>query len=143
MADEQPESTDLAMFIGVETIADVRRMRPSRIYYAMHTCWWAYSEFHLYSLPGSSVEPGGKGLPCDPRGSVLMMSEEGDAEGFVLAAQANPEHYGKHGFRAFEAALHGNVVVAATGKPTSFRTWAAYNELLDRYDAQQQDKEGS
>lgn len=120
------EPTDHASYAQRTTIADVRSARPSRIYYAMHTCWWAFRASDLYKLQSS-------GLPCDPRGSVLMMSQEGDFEGFLQAAEANPSHYGKHGLRAFEAALHGNVTTR-DGRPTSFRTWDAYNELLDRYD---------
>jgi hypothetical protein len=131
---QEKEPTHRARYVARSTIADVRAARPTYIYYAIHTCWWAYRSSDLYRIPDSSVTGSGPGLPCDPRRSVLMMTKEGDFETFLRGAEENPEHYGKHGLRAFEAALHGNVVVAATGHPTSFKTWGAYNDLLDKYD---------
>lgn len=75
-----------------------------------------------------------------------MMTHEGDWESFLDKAEANPGHYGKHGLRAFEAALHGNITLvggsvvlpngerAPDGYPWSFRSWDAYNRLLDAHD---------
>ncbi|MEA2175336.1 MAG: hypothetical protein QOD00_2928 [Blastocatellia bacterium] len=92
--------------------------------------------------PGASLEPYLKmarqtmshQLPCDPRGSVLMETE--DVQGFLNQAASNPEYYGKHGLRAFMAAHHSNSQKSLTDlRPWSEETWEAYNEALDRLDA--------
>lgn len=110
----------------VRTIADVRQAAEPIIYYAVHTCWWSESCMHY------QLKVMGRGLPCDPRGSVLM--EAHDPAKFLGNAEENPAHYGRHGLRAFEAALHGNVTVG--GLPTSFSSWEEYNQLLDEHDAE-------
>src|SRR5262249_15436648 len=110
---------------GNITIADVRDAKPATIYYAANTCWWTHNPAHLGKLPDS-------GLPCDPRGSVLFQTEEGDAERFPTSAEANLNHYGKHGLRAFMAAHHQNAHL--NGRPWSARRWDSYNAVLDRLD---------
>ena len=104
------------------TIADVRAAHPATIYYGALTCWWSDAP------PPYRTRSDFGGLPCDPRGGVLMQTE--DAEAFLRSAEENPDSYGKHGLRAFEAALHGNVV-AENGKPTCSQAWDEYNNLLD------------
>jgi hypothetical protein len=91
---------------------------------AVHTPWWSLweDEWLPYTIPGSG------GIPCDPRGSVLIQTNMAKA---VQQARDNPGHYGWHGLLAFAAAFHGNVVVKRTGKPTSLKNWNEYNELLD------------
>jgi hypothetical protein len=91
-------------------------------YYAVHTCWWGFDTY--YSISGNA-----RGLPCDPRGSVLM---QGPADKFIEAAEKNPDHYGEHKLLAFAAAFHGNVLTL-TGKPTSFEGWVSYNILLNHW----------
>ncbi len=103
------------------TIADVRAARPTTIYYGALTCWWSDAA-PPYRTKGEY------GLPCDPRGGVLLQTE--DVEAFLRSAEENPEFYGRHGLRAFEAALHGNVL-ASNGNPTCFNSWDEYNSLLD------------
>ncbi|HXI16474.1 MAG TPA: hypothetical protein VNM48_08885, partial [Chloroflexota bacterium] len=49
---------------------------------------------------------------------------------FIRMAEKNPDHYGRHGIKAFIAAYHGNVLTE-DGKPTSLRDWEDYNRLLD------------
>ena len=93
--------------------------------YAVHTCWWgAGGDAFLYTIPTGT----GHGLPCDPRGSVLM---QGTLPEFLKAAKANPDHYGRHGLDAFMAAYHGNLLTDED-KPTSLGGWEQYNQLLDR-----------
>lgn len=96
--------------------------RSGIIVYAVHTCWWTASWNDVYKLPEL-------GVPCDPRGSVLMQTDKPDQ--FIAAAEANPDHYGKYGLQAFMAAYHGNVRVADNHKPTSLEGWEAYNKLID------------
>lgn len=108
----------------------VKRCAAPTIWFAMHTCWWTHDPSHLYKLPGSN-------LPCDPRGSVLMMAPLAE---FLEAAEANPGHYGKHGLKALMAAHHENCQVAADDpRPTSLRKWDEYNAAIDAQAGAQSD----
>lgn len=69
-------------------------------------------------------------MPCDPRGSVLMQTAEGDAASFIRSAQEHPAHYGRHGLAAFMAAHAKNC--QRLGLSWSFKIWESYNALLDR-----------
>jgi len=110
-------------FTGAMTLEDIRAAKPERIYYGANTCWWTHDPADLSRHPEA-------GLPCDPRGGMLMMTD--DVEGFLSAAEANPEHYGKHGLRAFLAAHHRNMTRSrADVRPWCFRTWAEYDAVLD------------
>jgi hypothetical protein len=133
----QPESTEHAALNGGEyvTIDDVRaahaKGEAEMIYYGANTCWWTHRAEDFTTVPEGRP---GAGLPCDPRGGVLFQTD--DVEGFLAAAEANAEHYGRHRLKAFEAAHHGNVLAThpragVFGFPTCFRTWEPYNELLD------------
>lgn len=96
------------------------------IFYSVVTCWWTHNERHLCRHPDS-------GLPCDPRGGVLLQTDKPGE--FLQAAKDNPEHYGKHGLRAFMAAHHLNCVVSETDMRSScLRTWEEYNELINEYE---------
>lgn len=98
---------------------------PTRqIVLAIRTCWWSLYEtaYMPYVIPGKHP------LPCDPRSSPLVISS---MAGCWAQAVGNPDFYGPHGIDAFVAAFQGNVVVAETGKPTSFDDWSHYNQLLD------------
>jgi hypothetical protein len=105
------------------TIVELRAAQPRTIYYARHTGWWA-TELP-YRLRGQFP------LPCDPRGSVLL--ETDDIVGFFAAAEANAAHYGRYGMRALEAALHGNLTTP-DGRPTSLASWDGYNLALYKLD---------
>lgn len=112
----------------VENISmkDVRESGAEKIYYAANTCWWTHDPAHLGVLEGS-------GLPCDPRGSLLL--ETDDVQGFLNAAATNPEYYGRHGLRAFMAAHHQNCQLSLTNpRPWSEPMWDEYNDALDRLD---------
>ena len=103
--------------------------------YAVHTCWWN-TDYPPYNVDLSTVKvqlPGGSvpmdiGPPCDPRGSVCM--EAHDVLDFLRHAEetVGSGHYGPYRLRAFMLALHGCVTIG--GKPTSFKGWQFYNELL-------------
>lgn len=102
------------------------RQRPM-IYYAVGTCWWSHIPETLYRHPEN-------GLPCDPRGSVLLQTDAPLA--WIEQAEANPEHYGRHGLRAFMAAHALNCQRGPEDhRPWSLGTWEAYNDLLDELDA--------
>lgn len=103
------------------------------IYYSIGTCWWTMNPRDLYRHPEC-------GLPCDPRGGMLMECHE--PLDFLTQAEQNPEHYGKHGIKAFMAAYHGGVRIKASGLPTCFDGWDKYNELIDEFDAQQAERTG-
>ncbi len=148
--------------IQVITFADVRQIKPEVIWYAVNSCWWTHDPAHLSTIPPTwteladfatklseqrraADEPVGnlfedakkmyRGLPCDPRGSVLMMTRRGDAEGFLKAAENSSVHYGKHGLRAFMAAHHSNCIESSTSlHPWSASGWQEYNEAIDRFD---------
>ena len=114
------------------TLAQVRdliaRGQVSTIYYAAQTCWWTHDAHDLQQLPS--------GLPCGPRGEVLL--ETSNPAWFLDAAAAKPEHYGPHGIAALVAAHHQNVRYARLmGRVTSWSaaSWLWYNTLLDRYAA--------
>ena len=106
------------------TLEDVKKDCPDTIWYSYHTCWWTHRNTDLRTLPDN-------GLPCDPRGSVLMMVE---AYKFIESAEANPDFYGKRGLDAFMAAHNDNCVVSFRDyRNTCLRTWDEYNDLLDLY----------
>lgn len=111
--------------------------------YGANTCWWRIlgeGEPIGYERPAPDLGPnpairradGSRlGLPCDPRGGMLFQLDgPEEIRGFIAAAEANPNRYGRHGLAAFVASYHGNVVTSA-GLPTCFRTWDEYNALLD------------
>ena len=104
------------------TLEDVKADNPSTIWYSVNTCWWTHRETDLRSHRDS-------GLPCDPRGGMLMM---GDADAFLESAESNPGHYGIRGLKAFMAAHNDNCVVTVDGveHPTCLRTWDEYNDLM-------------
>jgi len=109
------DETTLAM------IEQIARDKPnSHVVYSVGTCWWKIGD-PIYSKDGS-------GLPCDPRGALLM--ECHDLAGFLKNAKENVSHYGKHGMRAFVAAYHGNVLTD-DHKPTCFESWDDYNKLIE------------
>lgn len=63
-----------------------------------------------------------------------MLMETDKPSRFLAAAESKPEHYGKHGLRAFEAAHHLNVQVSLRDRrATCFRNWDDYNRLIDEY----------
>lgn len=105
------------------TIEDVRRDTPQSIWYSMTTCWWTHRVSDLLTHVGS-------GLPCDPRGGMLMRTD--NVSGFLGTAEVFPGHYGEHGLDAFIAAHHDNCIVDRDDpRNTCLRTWDEYNELLD------------
>ena len=107
---------------GLTTLEDVRSAEPKTIWYSVRTCWWTHRETDL------RIHPKGGGLPCDPRGGMLMMS---DAKGFLSDAEANPSRYGKHGLAAFMAAHNDNCVVSSSdSRNICLESWQEYNDLL-------------
>lgn len=106
------------------SLAKIKEMAAasSLLRYAMHTCWWGMED-----APWYKTSPTG-GLPCDPRGSVLMQTEK--PLDFIAQAEANPSHYGKYGLRTFLLSYHG-CVTTDDGRPTSLEKWAQYEALID------------
>jgi hypothetical protein len=107
------------MIITLESLKD---LNPKMIYYGAVTCWWTHDPSHLVVHPQS-------GLPCDPRGSVLLQTPHVDS--FLETASQNPSYYGKHGINAFLAAHHENTI-DLLGYPWSFTSWDDYNKLLEQ-----------
>lgn len=111
-------------------LPDLNQISKSKmIYYGATTCWWG-DKIHY-------ISPIGVGLPVDPRGGVLM--ETDNAEQFIRLAGENALleqcHYGRHRIDAFRAAFHGVIeVLTADGRgwrPTCFPGWGMYNDILD------------
>lgn len=107
---------------------DIARDPDAMIYYGVNTCWWTHRSEDLRRI--KSFEKN-EGLPCDPRGGVLMMAPALD---FIENAEQQPEHYGRHGLAAFIAAHNDNCVVDRKADPLRqwcMRSWEEYNALLD------------
>ena len=104
------------------TLEQIQLAAPETIYWSVNTCWWTHRQTDLREHPNS-------GLPCDPRGGVLMMGPWSD---FLAAAEANPGHYGKHGLDALMAAHNDNCVMSFRDyRKTCLQTWQEYNDLID------------
>ena len=107
-------------------LEEIKAAAPETIWYSVNTCWWTHRQTDLRRSPNHD-------LPCDPQGGMLMV---GPANDFLAAAEANPDHYGKHGLDAFIAAHHDNCVVSPDdSRNTCMRTWQEYNDLLDMEEA--------
>jgi len=105
------------------TITAVRKARPEKLYYGVTTCWWTHDPRHLSRRRDD-------GLPCDPRGGVLL--ETTNVDEFLQAVEDNPGYYGRHGLAAFMAAHHLNCVVSETNlRPWCSQDWEEYNAALD------------
>lgn len=121
------------------------------VWWAVHTVWWTTHPEHIWTTavvhgkrPTRAEREQGQiagianpigGLPCDPRGSVLL---QGCAWKFIGAARENPDHYGKHGLRAFAAAHSANTIESLPSPvPWSTDAWAEINAALDRHDARE------
>ena len=100
------------------TLDDIRKSKPSMIFYGANTCWWTHDpdhlghtvatkaeirrtaeNFRLNSLAKAGpIEPfmerarkaHAQGLPCDPRGGVLFQTDE--IEKFLQSAENNVNH---------------------------------------------------
>lgn len=111
--------------VSEHQIREWAAMPGQQFVYAVSSPWWS-----LWDDDWMPYRNGG--LPCDPRGSMLM---QGDAAKFLVSADANPEHYGRHGIAALVAAFHSNVEVLTRDgrgwRPTSLDSWDDYNALLD------------
>jgi hypothetical protein len=86
------------------------------VIYAMSTGYWKLVNDDY------SVQRG-------PSGEYIFIDR--DPIKFILNAAQNKEHYGKHGFAAFIAAYHGNVV-DDDGNEISLNSWDKYNDLIDK-----------
>lgn len=103
------------------SLKGVKADKPETIWYSVNTCWWTHRYTDLRERKNNR--------PCDPRGGMLMMMP---AAAFLESAEANPDHYGRHGLDAFMAAHADNCVVAEDYPiRTSLETWDEYNDLLD------------
>ena len=111
----------MAHIVKRTTLEDVKLAEPDTIWYSVNTCWWTHRQ--------SDLRQHTSGLPCDPRGGMLMMA---GADSFFDVAEGNPGHYGEHGLDALIAAHNDNCVVAPDDlRSTCLRTWPEYNEALD------------
>lgn len=123
-----PHKFRIANAVPWETIVQLSIECPGAfVVHGVHTPWWFVGDRLPYTVDGAP-----SGLPCDPRGGLLLQIDRPDGfRRFVEMAIDNPEHYGKHGLAALALAYHGNLVVADSGKPTCFRSWDEYNAMLD------------
>ena len=112
--------------ISLDDVRAAQREKDIAIFYSTHTCWWTHDPKDLGVLKDC-------GLPCDSRGAPLYQTE--DVEGFLSKAEANPEHYGKHGLRAFMVSHHQNSYLDdGSMRHWCERSWDDYNAALDKLD---------
>lgn len=129
---------NVGYYVPTITIAEIRLAKPRMIFYGANTCWWTHDERHLSHTKPQDFRVGdrvhkGVSLPCDPRGGMLMQTE--DVEGFLNAAEQSADHYGRHGLRAFEASHHLNCRISEHDqRSTCFAGWDDYNRIIDEFD---------
>lgn len=133
--------------------ADINSGKSTRIYFSAHTMWWTHLDADVQEattqgrqarktshdrlmqrndVPAadkervqSLYERASQGdTPLDPSGSPLM--ETGDPAGWIRKAEEKHEHFGKHKLDALMLGHHQNC------EGQCYRTWANYNEVLDR-----------
>jgi hypothetical protein len=109
----------LLYVVGFEQVVDQIMNGQNRLVYSISTCYWKLGR-PIYQHPDNN-------LPCGPRREMLM--EMNQPIRFLREAAKKSDFYGTHHLHTLMAAYHGNLVVSATGYPTSFNTWAEY----DRY----------
>lgn len=109
------------------TLADLRelatRKPEARVVWSTRSCWWC-----VWDLTPTPYAAEG-GIPTDPFGAVLL--ECHDLAGFLDRAEADPDHYGKHGLTALMASYHGNLTTS-DGEPVAFTGWIGYNLAIAR-----------
>jgi hypothetical protein len=110
------------------TLEQIRADKPKTIFYGMNTCWWTHRAEDLGRIfSGNKPAP----IPCDPRGGVLLQTE--DIEGFFTAATLGASHYGRHGIAAFVAAHNDNCIRSLEDpSPWCFVNWNEYNDAIDK-----------
>ena len=111
------------------TLEDVKAAQPETIWYGYNTRWWTHRAEDVFSHDGTH-----SGMPCDPRGGMLMM---GPAADFLAAAEGDPDFFGSHGLDAFIGAHNDNCLVSdADPRSTCLRDWKDYNLILDSQEAE-------
>ena len=98
------------------------------IYYAMQTCWWGHSAQHIGALPSSNPEFGG--MPCDPRGAVLMQTDTW--RNFLTTSREKHEAESpRFGLARFMAGHHLNAFNEG-GAHWSANRWIEYEAALQQ-----------
>ena len=135
-------SAPLVRIVERITIEQVRAAPPAMIYYGANTCWWTHDSTHVHLLINRRATPhdvakllppeadGEHRLPCDPRGGMLLQTD--DVERFLVSAEAKAAHYGRHGLRTFIASHHLNSQLGVSERPWCASTWEEYNAAIDR-----------
>lgn len=104
------------------------RMAWPMIYYGMNTCWWGHDSDHLGFLPTPFSGSLG-GLPCDPRGGVLLQTE--NWRHWLSASRAKHQAESRFGLARLMAAHHTNSFLN-TGMRWCEPSWDRYDEALER-----------
>jgi hypothetical protein len=113
---------NMAILVNNISLDDLSSFGDAVIYYAVSTCWWTHDPDDLHKHRGC-------GLPCDPRGSMLM--EVSRASEFIGAAESNMGHYGEYALLAFISAHAKNCLVSPVDfRHTSLESWSKYNAQL-------------
>lgn len=115
------------------TLDSLLTFPPHMIFYGANHLWWTSNPKDLRETDpvikdGRTIVPGG--IPCDPLGGVLFQTQ--NVSNWLDKAKEKPEHFGKHGLRAFMLAHHGNLTWK--GRDWCFKTWDEYNRVLDGWD---------
>lgn len=113
------------------TLEQIKAENPDTIWYGYNSCWWTHRQEDVRTLEDVRPQREGDpvGLPCDPRGGVLMMCPAAD---FLADAEANPERFGTHGLDALMAAHNDNCIISRLDpRPYCLATWNEYNLYID------------
>lgn len=113
------------------TWQELRAAKPKMIYYSARTCWWTTDPDDLCCPDGHPMRDCDYGgIPLDPAGAPIFQLDDVELEQFLMSAEAEAEHYGRHGLDAFVLAYAGNVI-AEHGLARCATDWELYNGLLD------------
>lgn len=141
------------MYTLEEIKKDIAEGKCNAIYYSANTLWWTHldSDLEQATKMGSekainqlnafindpTVPENKKGLakmvlarehrpPMDPTGSVLfIITEKKDIDNWITVAENKPEHFGKHGLKAFVMSHHKNCNCQC------YQKWQQYNDMID------------
>lgn len=98
------------------------------IYYGTRTCWWGHASAHLGALPSTRGYEEFGGLPCDPRGGVLLQTDNWRSW-LVKSRAGHDKDSPAFGIARFMAAHHLNAF-NERGAHWAVPGWPAYEQAL-------------
>lgn len=110
--------------IRAVSLEEVIAATPPMIWVGLLTEWWTHREEDLMQNCD--------GMACDPMGGIIVPANGLE---FIESALEHPDHFGRHGLAAFEAAHHANCVRSLDESPlvpACMEHWEDYNKGVDR-----------